>query len=283
LTRAETFVDLLASRRPEELERLADQATLEFPTGALWRRLEPQAAASGIPVAAALPAAHPAAEPVSADDRRAARRRAGRRRVAPVSSASGVDPTVDPGLAGSRRLALALGTALHRGLERAPLAASDRQRWRLLVTASFAGALGNPSELESSSLSAACERLLQGQLWRRLDGLGESVAARELPLLLSSAAVPGEIEESGAPPLEAYVGILDLLYRDPVDGEWVVADFKTDEVAGDEALTARAQRYRPQLSAYGHAVRQALGLDRMPRLELWYVAADRIEVLAPAR
>ena len=83
--------------------------------------------------------------------------------------------------------------------------------------------------------------------------------------------------------LDGIVGTLDLLYRDPVTGEVVVADFKSDEIAAGTAPTGIAgivARYRPQLELYGRAVESAMALDRPPRLELWLLAAGRIEILA---
>ncbi len=71
-------------------------------------------------------------------------------------------------------------------------------------------------------------------------------------------------------------GRLDLLYQDSA-GTWVIADFKT---GAPSDLSAAVEQYRPQLSFYGRALQQALALDQMPRLELWFVDLDRIEEIA---
>ncbi len=111
-------------------------------------------------------------------------------------------------------------------------------------------------------------------------------------------------------------GAIDLVYRDPSDGEWVVADYKTDRVAsrrerddcdepdqrderddcdeldqrderddcdkpdsqrpsaGSTDLESRSASYTSQGAVYTRAVQQALGLDRLPRFELWFLDAD---------
>jgi ATP-dependent exoDNAse (exonuclease V) beta subunit len=56
----------------------------------------------------------------------------------------------------------------------------------------------------------------------------------------------------------------------------VVADYKTDDVEGEEALAARAAAYAPQGAAYVRAVAEALGLQEAPRFELWFLAAGRV-------
>ena len=71
-------------------------------------------------------------------------------------------------------------------------------------------------------------------------------------------------------------GVVDLLYRDPQRDEWVVADYKTDAVAGDEELDGRASVYRPQVETYARILRDALDLDEEPHTELWFLVADKI-------
>ena len=67
-------------------------------------------------------------------------------------------------------------------------------------------------------------------------------------------------------------GSIDLIYRDE-DGDVVVADYKTDDEP-DEA-TMR-ERYRDQLQVYAAAVRDAQGLERLPRTELWLLRSGAI-------
>jgi ATP-dependent exoDNAse (exonuclease V) beta subunit len=61
----------------------------------------------------------------------------------------------------------------------------------------------------------------------------------------------------------------------------VVADYKTDDVEGDDALAARAAAYAPQGAAYVRAVAEALGLPETPRFELWFLAAGRVVTAGP--
>jgi ATP-dependent exoDNAse (exonuclease V) beta subunit len=71
-------------------------------------------------------------------------------------------------------------------------------------------------------------------------------------------------------------GAIDLLYSDPGDGRIVIADYKTDEVATDEEIQARAAVYAPQGELYARAVREALELEEAPRFELWFLRVGRV-------
>jgi ATP-dependent exoDNAse (exonuclease V) beta subunit len=75
-------------------------------------------------------------------------------------------------------------------------------------------------------------------------------------------------------------GSIDLCYRDPTTGEWVVADYKTDPIRNAAELSERVARYAAQGRAYQLALRDALGLDADPRFELWFLDADRVEIVA---
>jgi len=189
-------------------------------------------------------------------------------------------PAARPEGSGTRaRVARAVGSALHRVLEELDLGAAPgaelaRQqallpaRLRPLLGAGpdFAPALGEAREL--------LEAFATGPLGERLRGLAERVVARELPLLLAArrgaAAAPGVL-----------AGSIDLLYRDPLLGEWVVADYKTDRVRPGEDLEARAGRHAAQGRAYQRAVAEAFGMAALPRFELWYLAAGRVVALPP--
>ena len=59
----------------------------------------------------------------------------------------------------------------------------------------------------------------------------------------------------------------------------MVADYKTDRVETDAELAERAEGYRGQGAVYVEAVQRALGLERPPRFELWFLHAGRVEVL----
>jgi ATP-dependent helicase/nuclease subunit A len=55
-------------------------------------------------------------------------------------------------------------------------------------------------------------------------------------------------------------GVIDLIYR--LDGRIWIADYKTDDVAAEDA-PARADRYRSQAEMYSRAVERALGLSSL--------------------
>jgi ATP-dependent exoDNAse (exonuclease V) beta subunit len=166
---------------------------------------------------------------------------------------------------------------VHRILEEFDLAADPpeelaRQRRRLpdLVA-------GLAAEGETSAALARAEELLEklgrGGLLAKLCGLAEHVVSRELPVLL-----PPVEEGSGAVAFVA--GSIDLCYRDPETSEWVVADYKTDRVATDADVAERVSLYTGQGRIYQRVLREALGLPSDPRFELWFLDADRVEVVA---
>ena len=66
------------------------------------------------------------------------------------------------------------------------------------------------------------------------------------------------------------------MYRDTSNGELVIADYKTDEVATDADLAEKVAAYRSQGDVYRRALQDALGLPEPPRFELWFLAAGRI-------
>ena len=105
--------------------------------------------------------------------------------------------------------------------------------------------------------------------------------ARELPVWAAPAG-DTPLEPVGfdvGDPVGFVAGAIDLLYRDPESGALVVADYKTDAVAG-VALEERAASYRAQGAAYTRAVAAALGLAQSPRFELWFLAAGEVRVVA---
>ena len=111
-------------------------------------------------------------------------------------------------------------------------------------------------------------RFFEGRLFARLAGLGESLLARELPVLLEPE---GDAPEA---PVGFWSGAIDLLYFDAGSGEYVVADYKTDRVEAGKAR-ATAERYRSQGGVYARAVQRALGLPEPPRFELWFLFSGR--------
>jgi ATP-dependent exoDNAse (exonuclease V) beta subunit len=184
---------------------------------------------------------------------------------------------------GARSAAKAAGTAVHRILEDFDLAADfesefARQRRRLPV---LAVALVGPSECEDvvTRAESVLGALAQGGLLAKLSALRDHIVARELPVLLPAPDAAGEADEAtGAVAFVA--GSIDLCYRDPDSGEWVVADYKTDRIERDTDLADRTARYTQQGRTYQRALRDALRLESEPRFELWFLTADRIEVVA---
>ncbi len=302
LGRAKTFLDLLAGRHPGNLTELGsgaevvDAAGVPWRFAARWRTSTPQTSASDRPPEAASAAGQtraigaPAAVPPG--QRVEARERAGRPRIASAAGLAGVGPKspetpsyAESGTAEghiSRPLARALGVALHRALEFEEGAEQAPEAWLAAADSAFVGELPGASDVERKALVGELARLRASRLFAELRSLRPSVLAREMSLLVGATGATGATEATGAEALDGIVGTLDLLYRDPKSGETVIADFKTDEIAADEVastIAAKVIRYRPQLELYGRAVATALALDRPPRLELWFMAVDRIEVV----
>jgi ATP-dependent exoDNAse (exonuclease V) beta subunit len=182
-------------------------------------------------------------------------------------------PDTRPGSTASD-LALAVGSAVHRALETIEpempldLARLETQAREVLAT-----------RLAAEDVEPALRRALRllhglasGRLRDRLDRLRDRIVARELPVLL-----PPDPEGDG--PLGSIAGALDLVYRDPETDELVVVDYKTDQVEGDREVAERARAYRSQAELYRRALREALSLPAMPRFELWFLNADRVEVI----
>jgi ATP-dependent helicase/nuclease subunit A len=125
-------------------------------------------------------------------------------------------------------------------------------------------------ELDGASrrADALLARIVRGRLLATLVERREEIVARELPVLL-----PAEGNAEG--PVFGTSGIVDLLLREPDGESYLIVDYKTDEVESEAALAARADHYRPQLTIYAEAVRQALDLTQRPETELWFLWADR--------
>lgn len=171
-----------------------------------------------------------------------------------------------------RIVAAAVGTAIHALLERLDLARThDDEAWareRAAVHAALARALP-PDVLPDAQAraDALLARLAGGRLAARLREIAPHVVARELPVL-----VDPQDGEDGAGPVGAAFGAIDLVYRDPARGDFVVVDFKTDRIESERALAERCAHHRAQASAYRRAVAAALGAARV---ELWFLDADR--------
>ena len=68
-------------------------------------------------------------------------------------------------------------------------------------------------------------------------------------------------------------GVVDCCFEE--DGALCVVDFKTDRVTG-EALLARAQSYRPQLTAYSEALTRVLGKPVTERVLYFLHAGETV-------
>jgi len=176
----------------------------------------------------------------------------------------------EPPASPERQAAQFAGTAVHRILEGCPLdtdlaAELESQRRSLEDLLRALGAEGEILEDAKKRADDLLGSFLSGKLFERFAVLGDRIVARELPVLLP----PGE---GGA--VGYLAGSIDLLIRGE-EGELVVIDFKTDRATPDEDLEMHAEKYADQGRAYVRALTEALALERPPRFELWYLAADR--------
>jgi ATP-dependent helicase/nuclease subunit A len=305
-----THLDLVASRRsgvPDlaaQMERLAgeDGGSVVDDGGARWVFPALAEAASDQPAAPPARMALPTAETLrTAGEELRARRAAARERAQrPWNAAASADAHADARedqairrfgdgpTAGfrapdsrpretSQEAARAAGTAVHRILEEFDLAADPRQelvrQQRRLpgLVAALVGEGGSVAALTRAEEVLA--NLRSGRLLSKLCGLAEHVVSRELPVLLPPAA-------EGRHAVAFVAGSIDLCYRDPETAEWVVADYKTDRVESDADVAERVAIYTDQGRIYQRALREALGLQSDPRFELWFLDADRVEVVA---
>ncbi len=75
-------------------------------------------------------------------------------------------------------------------------------------------------------------------------------------------------------------GVMDVLLRQ-ADDEWLIIDYKTSQVSGG-AYEAHARRYRLQLGVYAAALREKLGMQRLPQTCVHYIRGNRTVELASA-
>jgi ATP-dependent helicase/nuclease subunit A len=153
----------------------------------------------------------------------------------------------------SRRISQVIGVLAHRFLERWDYGASVAEFPRLIET------------LCRSQLPPDCEServRIQADLEKLFDAFGRSdpyrllqraeLLGREVPF-----SIPWE-EGQGQAAGQVMTGTIDVIYR--LDGQVWVADYKTDDVGGDE-LPELIRRYAWQAQVYQAAVRQALAID----------------------
>ncbi len=186
----------------------------------------------------------------------------------------------DPdGVGVPRSVAKAVGTAVHRLLE---MLTPEGDPGEALACARRSAEAGLERGLSAADREAArrrfasiVDRFVTGPLWPRFLALQDAIVARELPVLLPPVLLRSEPgAESG--PVGFVTGAADLVYQDGDSGELVVADYKTDELEGEDALAERAAAYRSQGETYRRAVQEALSLSDRPRFELWFLASGRV-------
>ncbi len=167
---------------------------------------------------------------------------------------------VEDGESGGADAAAAAGSAYHRLVERWDLRdpGSLRRFARAAARHEAAVRLVDPAAVERE-LEAILNAFLAGPLPGRLAVL--DLVGREVPFLHPREGT-------------LVLGIADLVYREP-DGTWVVADHKTDRIPG-EGPGALKERYQPQLSLYGDALRAALPAGTPVRTELWLARSGEI-------
>ncbi len=171
-----------------------------------------------------------------------------------------------------RRIAMAAGTAVHAALEHANFAqdasALISYGERAIAAELAASDPADERAAAESRARAIWQRVCAGPLLARLRELAPRIVARELPVLLDPSALP----PSDDAPVGFISGAIDLLYQDEA-GEFVVADYKTDDVTGEAELRDKAAHYAPQGRAYVTAMQRALGLEVAPKFELWFLQA----------
>lgn len=283
----------LVAGRARVLEAMGEPAPLRIDAhGAAWRWV----AAAG-PAPSALPAeSHAEPEPAGAarrhfldlvDLREVAHAREARARTAPISGRAqdSGDVAVQPaaparrGASGlERRAARIVGDALHRALERFDLTAAATDlpralaRERQALAAAIEAQSAGPSAPALARFDELAEGLLHGPLAAHLARVAPHVLARELPLLQAAEAP----EDNTDRPIDAWVGTVDLVYRDPDTGQIVVVDHKSDRFADRADRAARIQHYGLQVHHYRAALASALPEDADLVCELWLLESREV-------
>ncbi|MDH3745507.1 MAG: UvrD-helicase domain-containing protein, partial [Acidobacteriota bacterium] len=181
----------------------------------------------------------------------------------------------------SRPVLQTIGRVIHQALENWDFGNDMNSEWERQngwaeeeLGRKLEGEMRDPAQRFSRELLT---RMRAGKLLPRLTGSASQILARELPLV-----APPRIDSDGdgdaAGPIAAVTGTIDLLLRDK-DGEFLIVDFKTDELETADELGSRAEIYRSQLEAYRDAVQSAFALGTPPRAELWFLWADRAWIL----
>ncbi len=180
-----------------------------------------------------------------------------------------------PDVRGSgRRAALLVGRTLHRALEFMELGGDlekEIHRLRTWIQKQLGDLLG-ADEAQGAIKRALYiwDGLAGGRILTRLREIRDQVLARELPVLMAP-------DQGDHGPVGLWAGSIDLLYRDPLDGRWVIADYKTDSISGPKDIEPLCHLYSHQGWHYVRAVKEMMGLREAPRFELWFLQADLIK------
>jgi ATP-dependent exoDNAse (exonuclease V) beta subunit len=179
-----------------------------------------------------------------------------------------------------RPVAKAVGTAIHHALETWDPGSPIEEELEKAIEIASRRALFELDDRHSQlaaqkRIEAVLEAFGSGPLARRFSEIGPYIYGREVDVLLPPNEAFGPEGEKG--PLGYVVGTIDLVYRDPSKGRWVVADYKTDVGDDRERVESLRAFYAPQMRVYAEALRLGLKLEEMPRMELWLLNARTIE------
>ena len=185
------------------------------------------------------------------------------------------DPIFDP--AAPDRHARAVGTAVHRALELIDLQQTPESALEKQLESLPQDLRGFIASADLADVAAQAKQVLQQMdnngMLHELFERREYILGREIPVLLTPTDCNTDED-----PLGAIVGTLDLLYRDPADGQLVVADFKSDQIPDAQALRHLAKAYKPQGELYCRAVEKLFPDEEPPRFELWFLRAGEISL-----
>lgn len=170
-----------------------------------------------------------------------------------------------------RKSALVVGEVVHGTLEKLVGKSLSETKQRTLIDSVKINLAQKYSLSNQGAVLDEVEEILQsffgGALYRKFVEIYPGIVARELPVL----AMPPEGDDE---PLRSVAGSIDLLYREN-NGTWVIADYKTDRVAPNEAKVL-GQRYQRQGQIYVKAVQKSFELSVPPIFELWWLRNQEV-------
>ena len=170
-----------------------------------------------------------------------------------------------------REHALLAGTAIHLMMEWLPESGgiaggiTAEKLDQALMSAAQGGAVPQAARKRADQIRVA---LADGKLLKLYETV--EILGKELPMILNA-------DETG--PVGAWVGSIDMLYRDPTTGLPVIVDYKTDFVGG-RSIDEVAAHHVAQGRLYVEAVQLALGLAERPRFEVWMLEQDERVVVS---